>query len=385
MSKRPGSTESEPIWLVDPKRSPIGFWLVSAGGLLLLAAAVALGLQLASTAELALAAILVTGGFFFLSVAIVLGAARGGAALFPAEQVVRLFGRSSGDAYAVPLDHLTAIRVIRRSEQWGRDDAPVLISSVELATRAGPTLHLLEFGSLEDAREAALMFRTVLKLPVTEPAEPALQEEEELPEGEKGGDGSAQTGTAEGAVASANEGPEAQADTGARTGTVEGVAARSDGDATAVLFREQISVGPGWGLGVAVLPAALFSLLTGGLLLAGVNSTGVLGFLFGPVALFTGVGLGVLWLYKAFGREVVIRETSAISVSCHWGPFQWGKARLDSSATPPRCRLRSRGPNGFCVEALADGHIVLIGVGSGQGTRTAPERLFDLARRLEGR
>jgi len=345
MTRESDASNGEPVWLVDPKRSPVGFWLISTGGILLLAGAVALGLQLGSTAELALAAILVTGGFLFLSVAIVLGAARGGAAWFPKKGLVSLFGRSSGDALTVPVSDLTAIAIIRRRELWGRDESPVLISSVELATRAGPTLHLLEFGSLEEAREAALMIRSALKLPVVEPAgeEPAEAPAEDAPEQET--------------AKKAEAGPS---------------------------FNETLSIGPGWGLGVAIVPSALFCLLTGALLLAGVESTGVLGFLFGPVALFTGVGLAALWTYKATGSEEIFRSPGMIEHAFTWASFRWGRNRLEFAHAGVRCRIRSRGPTGFCIEALAGTHILIFATGAGTGTRIPPERLLELAQRLEG-
>jgi hypothetical protein len=350
-----------PVWLVDAKRSPVGFWFVSCAGLLLLAAAVVLGLHLRSVAELALAAILVTGGFLFLSVAIVLGASRGGAAFFPGEEVVRLFGRSSADALTVPLADLTGIAVIRRSELWGKDDSPVLVSSVELATRSGPTLHLLEFASLEDAREAALMFRTVLKLPVTEPPEPALPEDSEPDD-----------------APAAAEQPPTPSGT-ARPQSMETV----EPPTVPPLVQQQIRVGPGWGLGIAVLPAALFCLLSGGLMLAGVKSTGVLGFLFGPVALFTGVGLGALWIYKAFGAETIVRTVRALDQTHRCGPFHWRGRRLDFDSLPLRCRIRSRGPNGFCIEALAGSHLLILASGAGAGTQMPAAELFELARKIE--
>ncbi|MBM4353759.1 MAG: hypothetical protein FJ109_08180 [Deltaproteobacteria bacterium] len=373
MSVKSRDSVREPVWLVDPKRSPVGFWLISTFGLVLLAGAVALGLQIGSDAELALAAILVTGGFLFLSVAIVLGAARGGAAFFPHEQVVRLFGRSSDDALAVPLSELIAISVIRRSETWGREDAPVLVSSVELTTQAGPTLHLLEFGSLEDAREAALMFRTVLKLPVVEPPDDEHQE---------GGPGESPSADA-GECGPGPCGDISRSDRPAGAGQSVPQASRDSSDVRPPVV-EAVSIGPGWGLGIAILPAALFCVLSGALLLAGVESTGVLGFLFGPVALFAGVGLGLLWLYKASGSEEIVRTGAAVEQTHRWGPFRWGRNRLAFSPTELRCRIRSRGPNGLCIEALAGQHLLILAAGSGIGTRMPPEKLFELARRLGG-
>jgi len=340
---------SSAVWLVDPKRSPVGYWFVYTCGILQFFAAGALVFSGRGATELALAGVLVLSAALFVSVAGLLGARKGGACFEPSRQEIVLFGRNENDRVAFPLAGLTGLKVVRREEYWGRSQEPVFVCSVELATSEGLSVLLLETPTLDDAHEAALMFRQATRLDVLGDPAPQTSDPPSQPIGIE------------------NRPDFARGFVGAGKSKIEDPLA--------------LRTGPRWALSSTLLLLALFCLVSGVLLLAGLRETGVLGFLFGPVAVTLGVLLLALWLYKALGAQHVLVSPGSLEHTYHMGPLSWGRRTLsfDKGSPSPTVRLRSRGSQGFSLEVISGGEVAVIGSGATTSSRLTPRRLLELA------
>lgn len=333
----------EPVWLIDPKQSLFGYWFIYGCGVLQIFAAVALVATGRAATEYALAAVITFSALLFLSVARIVGARKGGIAFFPGEDVLAAFGTSEKDRADFPRADFRGVAMERRKERWGKAEDPVFVWSLHLPTVSGASLLLLELPSTDHANEAALAMRQALKLPI-------LKDGEHHRAPQPGG----------------------------------GLAA--PGLVVKPGLEQVIECGQGmrWSLSTPVLLLALFSLVSGSLLLAGVSVTGVVGFLFGPI--FAGMGLCLLglWVFKAFGGEKLVLTEKELRHSFRLGRFSWG-ARTLSADEPVSARLRTRGGLGFSLEVLCGGRMLIIGSGGTTASRTPPATLVQLGHHIAGR
>lgn len=323
-------------WLVDPKVTRVAFWMVHALGVLQFIGAGALLLYGASLAEWALAGILALGGLLFLAVAGILGARKGGVLFRGEGGAVRVFGRSAADLLEIPATEIVGLRVIRRQEFWGREASPVFVCSVELARKSGTTLLLLEFPDMEAAEDAALTFREVTGWDIlTEPVPPLQRSAPPAASG------------------------------------VE-VAQRSGG--IAVTLRPGVR----YALSLVTVSLAAFSVVTGGLMLLAVESTGVAGFLFGPFLGALGVCCMLLWLFHVLGGQRLELKSGRAWVYLFLAKWRPGRSDMGWVAGKSRARLRTRGALGFSLELVSGGHILSVGPGCTCGSAVGPDALVGL-------
>lgn len=322
--------------LIDPKQSRFGYWFVYGAGVLQLFGTGALLVYGAGAVEYLLAVVLVLSAALFLAVARVIGAAKGEVHLDESRQEVVVTGRDEDDTLAFALKDLTGIVVRRRQEDWG--DA-IFVSSTEFSTRQGVYVGLLEFSSLEQAQEAGLYIRQVVKLP--------LVQADQVP---------------------------AMAPELTRAAPPAGISvAAAQGRVTL-----EFSTGIRWGLSLPISVLALFCLVSGGILLAGLEVTGIVGVLFGPVAVALGLCLGVLWAFKGLGFERLVLEPGRLLHSFHLASFSWGRKELPLDDAGLVARIATKGAQGFRLELLSGGKMVVLGSGSTTGSKLSPRGLVQL-------
>ncbi len=330
----------ELTWLVDPKEARMAYWMVHAMGAVQLLGAGALVIYGGSIGELVLSGLLLLSGILFVAVAGILGAPRGGAAFCPHNGALRVMGRSASDVLEIPSSEILGLRVIRRQEFWGRESEPVFVCSVEVGCRSGVSILLLELSNLEDAQDVALTFREVSGWDI-------------LTESEDGSAGAKQP----------LSGP----------GVVEAVSGAG------VVWRVQPGVR--YALSLVTVSLGLLSLVTGILLLAAVEATGVAGFLFGPFLGALGICCGLLWLFHVVGAQ-------KLEVIHGQAVFAWGLGGLTLGRVElrwnrkGRVRLKTRGALGFVLELVHENRMVTVGAGSTCGSAVPPEALLRLASRL---
>jgi len=325
---------------MDPKQAKFGYWFVYAAGAIQLIGTAALFVYGTSVVESCIAVMLALSGLLFLAVARVLGAKKGAVTYYPATEQVVVTGKDGNDTAAFSMADLVGILVRRRKEFWGKSAEPVLVSSVELATRQGLSLFLLETPTLEEAEEAALYIRQAVKLPVVH-------------------DDDLQTGPGQDA---------------ARPSPPQGFRVRKLGRSVEMHY----GTGTRWALSVPIAITALFCLASSALLLGGVKTTGVLGFLFGPVAGLLGICFALLWTFKGWGRERLVVHKDRIEHSFHLGSKSWGQQKFGFSKEGIAARFRSRGALGFSLELMSGGKIAVVGTGSTRASNLPPGSLIDL-------
>ncbi len=326
-------------WLVDPKVTRPAFWIVHAIGVLQLIGVGALLIYGSSVAEWVFAGIVLLSALLFLAVAGILGARKGGVMFLGAEGGVRMFGRSAADHLEVPAEEIAGLRVIRRQEFWGRETEPVFVCSVELARKSGTTLLLLELPNMEAAEDVALTFREVTNWDIlTVPADAVR----------------------------------AEAPRAAGISLV-----RRSGDV-------EVTLRPGtrYALSLVTMALAGFSAVTGILMLAAVESTGVAGFLFGPFLGALGVCCLLLWLFHAFGGQRLDLKNGRAWVFFFLGGWRLGRSDIGWKAPDSRARLRTRGALGFSLEIVSEGRIVTLGPGCTNGAAVEPHALVGLGDHL---
>lgn len=329
-----------PGWLIDPKQSRFGYWFVYAAGVLQLFGAGATVVHGQTLQEIGLAIILLFSALLFLAVARALGARKGGMALTESGNV-ELYGTSENDRAVIPLARFPGILVKRREETWNSGAAPVLVWSVSLPTVDGASLFFLEPPTGDDANEIGLMLRQAVKLPVISKL-PQLEGNRPTP-------------------------PPSLVEPG-RNGE-----------------RFKLRAGTGWASSVPALLLGLFSLLSGGVLLAGVKTTGVAGFLFGPVFCALGLGLLALWAVRAWGGDILILDGPRLEHYTFFGTWTWGKRTVDLTAADFQARLRTRGYQGFLLELVCGGTILMVGAGACRGAQIGPDELLALGNYLQHR
>jgi hypothetical protein len=327
--------ENGGVWLVDPKESRLGYWLIHAMGALQLFGAGALLLQGQTVAGWSFAAVLLLSGALFLVVAGTLGARKGGIQWLPGSGNVRVFGRNAADVLELPAGELAGLRVVRRQEYWGRSEEPVFVCSVELERVRGTSLLLLEFPNLEDAQDAAHTFRgaTGWKL---------LGEEDAV------------------------EAQECAAPRSSR-----GLTVTPEGGMT----RLRLHPGMRYALSSPTVTLGLFSLVTGVLLLLGVEATGVLGFLFGPFLGALGLACIVWWSLNALGGQHLLVAAGTVGHGFRLGAWRLGQGELPWKGGEARTRLRTRAALGFSLELVAGNRIVAVGSGATRKAALEPHQL----------
>ena len=335
-----GQASGEPMWLIDPKQSRFGYWFIYGCGVLQIFAAVALVTTGQAATEYALAAVITFSALLFLSVARIVGARKGGIAFFAGDDVVAAFGTGEKDRTDFPKAGFRGVALERRREQWGKSEDPVFVWSVHLPTSAGVSLLLLELPATESANEAALAMRHALKLPILKDGDCRSRPQ---PDGRLAAQG-----------------------LDVKPGVEEVI---------------EFSQGAHWSLSMPVLLLALFSLVSGSLLLAGVAVTGVVGFLFGPILACLGLLLLGLWAFKALGTEKLVLAGEELRHSFRLSKFSWG-ARSLSADEPVSARLRTRGGLGFSLEVVAGGRMLIVGSGSTAASRTPPAALVQLGHHI---
>jgi hypothetical protein len=324
-----------PTWLVDSKRSATGSWAIHAAGILQFIGAVAMVYDNPAPVEFAFAAILALSGTLFLQVAAMLGAEKGGVRL--RGEKVELFGCSTRDSLTLPKNNITGIHVVRRKEFWGKDSEPTFTSSIEAARHSGTTLLLLEMLSLDNANEAALTFRQVTGWPIQQKEWQAPEQHKALP-------------------------------------NLPGIQTVSGDFQTVVTLQ----LGPRYALGPLTFTLALFAMVTGVLLLLGMEATGILGAMFGPFMAALGVCCMGLFVFRAFGAENLTLSPGALNHSIRLGPWTFGNKELVTKNLAVRPRVRSRGPLGFSLELMAGDQILPVGTGINRHCRVKPESLLQL-------
>lgn len=329
-----------PGWLIDPKQSRLGYWFVYAAGVLQLFGAGATVVNGQTLQEIGLAVILVSSALLFLAVARALGARKGGMALTDSG-AMEMYGTGKSDRVSIPLARFPGILVSRREETWNSGDAAVLVWSVSLPTVDGASLFFLEPPTGDDANEMGLMLRQAVKLPIIA----------ELPELE-----------------------------GNRpTPPPSLVEPCRDQE------RFKLRAGTGWASSVPALLLGQFSLLSGAVLLAGVKTTGVAGFLFGPVFCALGLCLLALWAVRAWGGDVLILDGPRLEHYTFFGPWSWGRRVVNLTDADFQARLRSRGYQGFLLELVCGGTILMVGAGATRGAQMGPDDLLALGNYLQHR
>ena len=144
----------------------------------------------------------------------------------------------------------------------------------------------------------------------------------------------------------------------------------------------ELRYGPRWSLSGPALMLALFSLVSGLLLLFGLNSTGIFGVLFGPVFGFIGLSFLSIWVFKAYGVEKLGLGPGALRHSFHLGGLSWGSRDLDLAGAPMQVRLRTRGALGFSLEIVCGTRMLIAGSGSTTASRLTPTSLMDIGNRI---
>jgi hypothetical protein len=327
-------SREEGIWLVDAKRSAAGYWLVYGLGILQLFGAGTLVLHGGSLAGYVLGAIVGLSALLFLSVARTLGAGKGGVAFMPQGRKLVMYGTSETDTLDIPAPDGSGFVVRRRKEFWGREAEPRLISSVEFVS-GGISYLLFEPRTLEDAEEAALTFRTATGFPIL---------------------------TEDGRKTNEGRGDEQQ--------PVAGM------DAPESFLLPRGTTHALWG---PTLLLALFALVTGGLLLATVKSTGVVGFLFGPFLAAVGASCLALWVVRSFGVEKLTLFDDGVELQLALGGKRLMRQTLTVEGPGAYARLRTKGAMGFRLEFVAGTQVLTAGTGSSHRGALKPRRLVEIA------
>lgn len=331
---------SESIWIIEPKQSYIGYYLIYALGILQVFACGALIYYENSLRGYLLAALLGNLALLFLAVARLLGLAKGGVSYEPSTRDWLIHGLGSKDLLRIPSAQVLGLSVERRTEYWGRSPDPVLVSSIHLITRDGLRIMLLQMSSLQDAQERAEWIRDA-------------------------------TG-----VSPIREGGVVWDQPAQVTPAAAGLKLTSLPDG----FEAAIRTGVAGPLMVALVLAALFCLVSGGLLLAGISVTGIVGALFGPLLFFLGLAMAAFLTVRRFGWQQLTFRGSELTSIHRLGRFKWAPQTL--SVQPATClvRLATRGVHGQHVEVLQGEKMAILGAGSSVSSLLPPAQLFQLAR-----
>jgi hypothetical protein len=326
-------------WLVEPKRSRVASFLVYCAGALQVIGAAALLLGSASVSELVLAGLLVLAGGLFLSVARLLGARKGGLGLTPRGEELVLFGVDHTDALAVPASELAAVAQVDRREFWGNQSQPVTVHSVHVLRTRPACLFVMDLPTPEDSGEIAASLRRALRLPVLK-------------------DGAAPPGPR----------PELHP-------LPAGLEPRMEGMTES--FR--LATGARFALWLPMLLTGLLSLISGSVVLSTVATTGVVGFLFGPVLAALGFCLLAVFVSNAVGHEELSVRGTLVLHASRLGSFAWSRRELRVSSEPLVARVRTRGALGFCLELASGPEMIIVGAGSTCRSQLPPSALLALA------
>lgn len=333
-------SESNPIWIIDPKEAKIGYYLIYALGILQVFACGALVYNAVSFREYILAGLLANLALLFLVVARLLGMKKGGIAYDPKQRNWLLYGRDTSDILTIPSSEVVGLAVERRTEYWGRSPEPVLVSSLHLVLRDGLRVALLQMPTLSDAQERAEMIREA-------------------------------TG-----VAPIREGGVACDELPAEAPVAKGFLARNVGEGLAFDLRTGVAGPLAWTLALA----ALFCLASGGLLLAGLSVTGIVGALFGPLAFFLGLGFAGFLAVRFWGWEEVELKGDVMECRYRFCGRHWGKQQIKLQPQSTLMRLVTRGVHGFQLETLQGERMMILASGSTSRTALPPSALLGLAR-----
>lgn len=326
-----GSIDHQWVELIPPKRNSFaGVGAMAAGCAF---GAVALGVAVTQSSDILLLPFSVLlpllFGLFLLCVGYIVYAPKGGLYLDRVSGVLH-WRNPAGACLAVPLAQVRALKVHIRSEQWG--EAAKVLASLEVRLRSG--VHVI-LGESE--------FREVigdLETEVREVLSPLLkQHQEEMVDG--GGD------------------------------TMESVQPANN---------TVVRVGAG---GVYCWSLCLFGLActAGGFLFVQGIDQSLLAILFGPVLIFLGLAVLGVYLARLVASEVVDCSPERLEHCYQLGPLKWGRS---SAPTPLRLRVRVRGVQGLCLEAVGEKTVVMLN-GVSDSTRIKPGVLLQLANQYLGR
>lgn len=330
---------SEQTWIIEPKQSFIGYYLIYALGILQVFACGALVYYENSLRGYLLAALLGNLALLFLAVARLLGLAKGGVSFEPSTRDWLIHGLGSTDSLRIPASQVLGLAVERRTEYWGRSPEPVLVSSIHLVTREGIRIMLLQMSSLQDAQERAEWIRDA-------------------------------TG-----VAPIREGGVVWDEPARVMPAASGLKLQVDANG----FSASIRTGVAAPLAVALLLAALFCLVSGSLLLAGISVTGIVGALFGPLLLFLGLALAAFLLVRRFGWQQLNVRGGELSSLHRLGRFKWSPQTLQPQPSNCMVRLATRGVHGQHIEILQGEKMAILGAGSSTRSLLPPAQLLQLA------
>jgi len=139
-----------------------------------------------------------------------------------------------------------------------------------------------------------------------------------------------------------------------------------------------LRTGARFALAGPMLLTALLALASGVLAFASVATSGVVGFLFGPVLGALGLCLIALFAFNAFGSEELRIRSGIMERCCRLGGLRWGRKELRIKDGQIDVRLRTRGALGFCLEFISGPEMVIVGAGSTRRCLLPPAVLLKL-------
>jgi len=323
------------IWIIDPKEAVVGYYMMLLLGAALMVGAAALVWAERSIQGYLLGVILALFGALSLAVGRLLGMKKGGIAFCPQTRRWLLLGAGERDVLEVPEGEVLGLAVERRTEYWGRSPEPVLVSSIHLMLRSGVRVLLLQMPTLVDAQERAEMIRDATGVsPLREGGVRFERYSGGLP-------------SAAGLVRGAGEG------------------------------EVRLRSGVAGALGVTLGTATLFCLASGGLLLASLSVSGIVGALFGPLLLFLGIAFGAFLVVRIWGWQEVSIGGEKLRQGYRLGRWRWGKQEVDVRGESVMTRVVNRGVHGFSVEVLQGEKMAIVGSGATAGGPLPPVRLLE--------
>ncbi len=333
------STASQRIWILEPKQNRVGYYLIYAMGILQVFASAALVYYESSLRGYLLAAMLGNLALLFLAVARLLGLEKGGIAFDPQSKDWFVQGLGRSDFLHIPASEILGLAVERRTEYWGRSPDPVLVSSIHLLGKEGLRCQLLQMSSLQDAQERAEWIRDATGIAAIK----------------------------EGGVVWDKATASLPMTSGVKIRAVEGG------------FAASIRTGVATPLLITLLLAALFCLVSGSLLLAGISVTGLVGALFDPLLSFLGLSLTLFMVVRRFGWQELTLKNMTLTSQLRLGAFRWSKQELPLQASC-MVRIATRGVHGLHVEVLQGDKMVIVGAGSSTRSSLPPQQLALFAR-----
>ena len=114
-----------------------------------------------------------------------------------------------------------------------------------------------------------------------------------------------------------------------------------------------------------------------------IHTTGVVGFLFGPVFAALGILLLLVLGFRRFGEEQLTVTPTLLTQRFAWSRFRWGLKEMKVPEVGLMCRLVTNGVHGFSLEVVSEGRMLVVGSGASTRTPLTPDALLHIAREIQ--